>query len=168
MLRRFAPRSWALPMLALALAFVVAPARSAPPEKVPPLVVRTAHGAVALDSLQGQVVVLDFWASWCAPCHKSFPWLDGLQKKYAKQGLTVLAVNVDKNSDLADRFLAQHPVSFTIGYDPAGKAAGAMRVTGMPSTFVIGRDGTVRLRHVGFEANKTAPVEKAIEEAVAP
>lgn len=166
MLRRRVARALALAALGLALAIL--PLHAAAPEPAPSLVVRTAHGNVSLESFKGKVVVLDFWASWCAPCHQSFPWLDALQKKYADQGLVVLAVDVDKDSDLADRFVAQHPASFTIGYDPAGKAAGAMKVSGMPSTFVIDRTGTVRLRHVGFDAKKTQPLEKAIEEALRP
>lgn len=166
MLRRFLVRALAAAVLGLALATV--PLHAAAPEPAPALVVRTAHGDVSLESLKGKVVVLDFWASWCAPCHQSFPWLDALQKRYADQGLVVLAVDVDKDSDLADRFVARHPVSFTIGYDPAGRAASAMKVSGMPSTFVIDRTGAVRMRHVGFDAKKTQPLQNAIEEALRP
>jgi thiol-disulfide isomerase/thioredoxin len=143
-------------------------ASAAPSRKALAITVTTAQGNVALESLRGKVVLVDFWASWCVPCHKSFPWLDAVQKKYAAQGLTVLAVNVDKERAAADGFLAQHPVSFTVGYDPSGKAAEAMHVSGMPSTFLVGRDGILLASHIGFDPKKTAAFEHAIEEALKP
>jgi len=163
-------RSVSLLVLAvLALVTVLAPRTRAAdaPRPAPAIVVKTAHGAVALDSLRGKVVLVDFWASWCGPCHRSFPWLDAMQKKFKDQGLVVLAIDVDKDLDAADRFLAQHPSTCTIAYDPAGKAAEAFDVKGMPSTYLVGRDGLVRVRHVGFEPGKTAALETALQEACA-
>lgn len=150
----------------VALALPAAAAKA--PGTAPSLTLRTRSGAVALDSLRGKVVIVDFWASWCGPCHQSFPWLESLRVRYAAQGLQVIAVDVDKNSDDADEFLAKHKVGFGIAYDPAGKAAEAFGVEGMPSTFLIGRDGRVLVRHVGFGARKTAPFETALQEALKP
>ncbi len=165
--RPFRRAPW--PLLALALSVLpslVAHAGSPPrPERAPSITLRTARGPVALDSLRGKVVLVDFWASWCAPCARSFPWLDAMQKQYGDSGLVVLAVTVDKSSDAADRFLAEHPSTLLVGYDPAGEAASAFGVQGMPSTFLVGRDGVVRLRHVGFDPRGTGPLERGIREA---
>ena len=122
---------------------------------------------VVSDSLRGRVVLVDFWASWCVPCRKSFPWLAAMQEKYGPQGLTVVGVNLDKTRPAADAFLAQVPAPFTLAFDPAGKTAAAWGVKGMPSTFLVARDGTIVHAHVGFDPAKTEPFEKMIEEALA-
>jgi thiol-disulfide isomerase/thioredoxin len=113
-----------------------------------------AHADDGLDlaRLRGKVVYLDFWASWCKPCRESFPWMNSLQSAYAKQGVVVVAVNVDQERALADAFLKQYPAQFQVYYDPSGKLAESYRVVGMPSSFLIDRSGTVRYRHVGFRA----------------
>lgn len=121
---------------------------------------------VVSDSLRGRVVLVDFWASWCVPCRKSFPWLGAMQAKYGPKGLTVVGVNLDKTRPAADAFLAQVPAPFTLAFDPAGKTAAAWGVKGMPSTFLVGRDGTIVQAHVGFDPAKTEPFEKMIEEAL--
>lgn len=153
--------------LALLSTAVVSQGSSRPAVQVPSLVLRAPHGEAALDSLRGQVVLVDFWASWCAPCEKSFPWLDAMQKRFGPRGFAVLAVSVDKSLNAADAFVARHPVSFRIAYDPAGRAATAFGVMGMPSTFLVGRDGTILARHVGFDPRRTSALETVIEEALA-
>ncbi len=157
---------WPLAGLLL-LALVPHAGATKAPRQVPSLVLRTAKGAMALDSLRGHVVVVDFWASWCGPCHQSFPWLDSLQTRYRDRGVVVVGVSVDKSLDAADAFVAGHPAAFTVAYDPAGRAAEAFGVQGMPSTFLVGRDGTLLASHVGFDARKTAPFETALQEACA-
>ena len=123
-------------------------------------------GSVSLDSLRGRVVYLDFWASWCGPCRASFPWMTGLDKKYGAKGLEIVAVNLDKDRALADAFLADYPAPFTIAFDPKGSVAQAYGVSAMPSSFVIGKDGKILLRHAGFDPQRTAKVELQIEEAL--
>ena len=123
-------------------------------------------GSVSLDSLRGHVVYLDFWASWCGPCRASFPWMTGLDKKYGAKGLEIVAVNLDKDRALADAFLAEYPAPFTIAFDPKGSTAQAYGVSAMPSSFVIGKDGKILLRHAGFDPQRTAKVELQIEEAL--
>jgi cytochrome c biogenesis protein CcmG, thiol:disulfide interchange protein DsbE len=123
-----------------------------------------AGGEVVLDSLRGQVVVLDFWASWCGPCRSSFPWLADLQKRHADRGVKVVAVNLDKTRALADDFLAHFPAPFTVAFDPAGRTAAEYHVEAMPTTFLIDRDGTILVRHVGFDARRNQALETRIQE----
>jgi thiol-disulfide isomerase/thioredoxin len=103
-----------------------------------------------LSALRGRVVYLDFWASWCGPCRQSFPWMESMQKAYETQGLTVLAVNVDRDRADADRFLKSFHPDFEIRFDPDGSWAEEFKVSGMPASVIIDRHGAVRFTHVGF------------------
>ena len=115
-----------------------------------------------LSAYQGKVVYLDFWASWCAPCRRSFPWLDAMQRKHGDAGLVVIAVNVDTERKLASDFLREVPVGFKIFYDPKGELAAKWQLLGMPSSFLIDRSGKVRSRHESFKADQTAALEAQI------
>lgn len=158
-------------LLSLVLPFflmLVTGAHAAPAPTAAPSFRLPGRGAeVVSDSLLGRVVLVDFWASWCVPCRKSFPWLAAMQEKYGPQGLTVVGVNLDKTRPAADAFLAQVPAPFTLAFDPAGKTAAAWGVKGMPSTFLVGRDGSLLHAHAGFDPAKTGSFEKLIEEALA-
>ncbi len=103
-----------------------------------------------LDSYKGKVVYLDFWASWCAPCRHSFPWMDGMQRAYSNRGLVVVGVNLDQEHELAERFLREMGPHFRIVFDPQGAIAEAFKVSGLPASFVIDRHGNVRFKHLGF------------------
>jgi cytochrome c biogenesis protein CcmG/thiol:disulfide interchange protein DsbE len=105
---------------------------------------------IDLTAFKGQVVYLDFWASWCAPCRESFPWMNRLHGELAHDGLVVIAVNVDRERAAADRFLREHPARFRIVYDPDGTLPEKFAVRGMPTSFLIDRDGHVQSRHEGF------------------
>lgn len=118
-------------------------------------------------SLRGRVVVVDFWASWCAPCRRSFPALDALEKRYGAQGLSIVGVNVDTEREEADRFLKAVPVSFAIVFDPDGKTPERFGVKAMPSSYVIGRDGRLRLANLGFREKDEAKLDAAIKAALA-
>lgn len=115
-----------------------------------------------LASLRGKVVVLDFWASWCAPCRKSFPFLDALQKSHAAEGLQVVGVTLEEDDDAVNGFLAAVPVSFTIARDPSEAAGEAFGVVAMPTTFLIGRDGRLEARFEGGDASVHDKVEAAV------
>lgn len=136
----------------------------------------------ALDSLTGDstitggnVVYVDFWASWCVPCRKSFPWMEQLVREYGDRGLQVIAINLDRDRAAAEKFLkqnGQNGTSARIVYDPDGKLAKLYDLQVMPSSFVYARDGTLKLQKQGFSADETASVEalirKLIEEKPAP
>jgi cytochrome c biogenesis protein CcmG, thiol:disulfide interchange protein DsbE len=122
---------------------------------------------VRLADLKGRVVYVDFWASWCAPCKQSFPWMNEMQQKYGPRGFSVVAVTVDRKREDADKFLASTPASFTVAYDTTGKVAEAFRPKGMPTSFLIGADGVVRAVHVGFKDSDKAELEREIQAALA-
>jgi thiol-disulfide isomerase/thioredoxin len=122
-------------------------------------------GTVSLDSLRGRVVYVDFWASWCEPCRRSFPWLNALRERYADRGLTIVAVNLDKDRGAADAFLQRFPASFLVAYDPAGKTAEKYRVSAMPSSFLVGPTGALLSSHAGFDPRRTGTIEALIQEA---
>ena len=137
-------------------------------EAAPSLALSTAKGEpVALDKLRGQVVYVDFWASWCGPCKRSFPWMNELAQRYGASGLTVVAVNVDKKREDADRFLAATPAQFTVVYDAAGATPAAWAVKGMPSSYLVDRSGRVVMVEQGFRDEQKAGVESRIRELLA-
>lgn len=119
-----------------------------------------------LSDYRGKVVVLDFWASWCVPCRRSFPWLNSMHDKYASDGLVIIGVNVDQEPASAAKFLQEFPASFQISYDTNGILAKKFDVQGMPSSFVIGRNGKTRARHLGFKVRRQNEYEAAIVAAL--
>lgn len=123
-------------------------------------------GSICLDSLRGKVVYLDFWASWCDPCRKSFPWMETLQKKFGEKGFKVVAVSLDKKREAADDFLEKHPGSFIVAFDPTGTTAQKYEIKAMPSSFLIDRDGNIVSTHQGFREADTDSLQAHIEEIV--
>ena len=106
------------------------------------------------DALKGKIVIVDFWASWCLPCAKSFPVLDELQKKYGDK-VIVLAVNVDEKKSKMDNFLAKHPVTFTVVRDAEQKLVAVAEPATMPTSFILDGVGKVRFLHNGFHGEDT-------------
>ncbi len=117
-----------------------------------------------LSDYRGKVVYLDFWASWCAPCLQSFPWMNEIQRAYGPQGLVIVAVNVDHDGTLAQQFLRDKFVSFKIIYDPAGAIAKQYDLKDMPTSVLIGPDGKVRYVHSGFYTNRESQYVSHIRE----
>jgi thiol-disulfide isomerase/thioredoxin len=105
---------------------------------------------ITLNAFKGKVVLLDFWASWCAPCRASFPWMNEMQNRYRSQGLVVIAINLDKDRALADHFLSKTPAEFTLAFDPKGEVASRYGLKGMPSSFLIDKQGQIVKSHIGF------------------
>lgn len=99
---------------------------------------------------KGEVVYLDFWASWCGPCQQSFPWMAQMHEQYKARGLRIVAVNLDKTPAAADRFLARYPAPFDLVFNPDGSIAEQFKVAGMPHAFLIDRQGRQVDDHIGF------------------
>lgn len=133
--------------LPAATAFAVDPGAPAPGFDAPTFDNRQIH----LSDFRGKVVFVDFWASWCSPCRQALPLYNTLSGEFSPSDFAVIAVNVDENAADARKFLADHPVKYTIVQNPKGDIPKAFGIDGMPSSYLIDRDGTVRDRHVGFE-----------------
>lgn len=112
---------------------------------------RANGSTVSLERLRGQVVMLNFWASWCGPCREEFPLLDQMYKRYRSAGVTIVGVNVEPDSSDAEGFLAHTPVSFPIAFDRDNSASRLFHVDGMPSTVLLDRKGVVRWTHRGYK-----------------
>ncbi|MFO7306868.1 MAG: TlpA disulfide reductase family protein [Gammaproteobacteria bacterium] len=106
---------------------------------------------VSLEDLRGQVVMINFWASWCGPCRQEMPLLDQMHKRYSSLGFTLLGVNVEENTKDAERWLEQTPVSFPILFDRDSKVSQLYNVSAMPSTVFIDRKGNIRYVHRGYK-----------------
>ncbi len=122
------------------------------------------NGDVSLENLQGKVVYLDFWASWCKPCKKSFPWMRDMKAAYKDKGFEVVAVNLDKERELADAFLKKVDVNFIIAFDESGDTAAQYKLRAMPSSYLIGRDGKLYASHIGFREKDKSKMEHAIKQ----
>ena len=118
---------------------------------------------LAFGELRGNVVYVDFWASWCVPCRQSMPTLDTLYKKYQQRGFRVVGVNKDVARDDAQRFLQRVPVTFALVADADDKVARAFDVQAMPSGYLVDRKGIVRYVHHGFTASTGVTLNTEIE-----
>lgn len=144
---------------ALALLLAAAPAVAADPSP---------ETLIGLQDHAGKVVYVDFWASWCVPCRKSFPWLQKLRADHGDQGLAVLTVNLDRDRAAAEAFLAKAGAEdMPVIYDPDGTIASAFGVEAMPTSYLYGRDGVLRSRHEGFQAKQAAELEDTLKELLA-
>jgi len=127
----------------------------------------TAKADFDLAQYRGKVVIVDFWASWCVPCRRSFPWLNQMHEKYADDGLVIVGVNLDTSDTDAQAFLAEYPVQFQIINDPDGDLAREYDVIAMPSSYVIDRDGKQVARHLGFKVKRQQEYEALLSETLA-
>lgn len=117
-----------------------------------------------ISQYKGRVVYVDFWASWCAPCRASFPFMHDMAEKYADD-LVIKAINVDEQRSEADIFLSRFDINFDIVYDPDGELAKTLSLKGMPTSFLYDRQGNLLSRHVGFKKADIERLEKAIAAA---
>jgi thiol-disulfide isomerase/thioredoxin len=108
--------------------------------------------SIDLAQFKGQVVMINFWATWCGPCRQEMPLLEDIYKKYKPMGFTMLGVNVEPDSKAAEAWLAkQKPVTFPIAFDTDSKVSKLYKVAGMPSTVFVDRKGNVRVMHKGYK-----------------
>ena len=162
-------RAWRACALACSMLISTLAAAVSVGERAPPFALPTAAGdMVALERLRGRVVYVDFWASWCGPCRRSFPWMNAMQRKYGAQALAIVAINVDKKRDDATRFLSEMPAEFTVVYDAPGAVPAAYAVKGMPSSYVIDQNGNVSAIELGFRDTSPATLEQKIRTLLAP
>ena len=114
-------------------------------------------------SLEGKVVIIDFWATWCAPCREELPVLEKLYRKYKKKGLVIVGVSVDKDRANVQRFLEKLKLSFPIVHDSDHLVSGRYKPPRMPSSYVIDRKGIVRHVHEGYRASDAKSFEKQVK-----
>jgi len=123
------------------------------------------RGAVFdLERVRGRVVFLNFWATWCVSCREELPELQTLFMKYGDAGFDVIGICVDGSVTTIERFMKEVSITFPILIDPDGKASDAYRVTGLPASFILDRDGVVRYWHMGFEKGYLPVYEGEIKE----
>jgi peroxiredoxin len=121
---------------------------------------------VKLSDYRGQIVYLDFWASWCQPCRKSFTWMNKMQSLYGKEGFKVIAINLDESRQKADLFLQQIPANFDVAFDPRGNTAETYNVKAMPSSYLIDKNGNVIHANLGFRGKDEEKLESKIRDLI--
>ncbi|MEE2729517.1 MAG: TlpA disulfide reductase family protein [Pseudomonadota bacterium] len=119
-----------------------------------------------LSQLQGNVVMINFWASWCGPCREEMPLIEDLFQKYKKLGFVVYGVNVDANPQDAQALLKESGVSFPVGYDTKNKVSQLYSVDSMPSTVMVDRKGNMRFLHRGYKPGYEKDYEKQIRQLI--
>lgn len=147
----------------LMLALTV-PAWADPRPPAPPVWAPQADGtSTGLRDLRGQVVLVDFWASWCAPCLQSLPELETWQRELGDRGFTVLAVNVDTERAKALAFLKRKPVSYPVVYDPQGWWPEQYNVGGMPASYLVDREGRLHASFSGYSEKDLPRIRQQVE-----
>ncbi|MGA7537482.1 MAG: TlpA disulfide reductase family protein [Steroidobacteraceae bacterium] len=141
-----------LPAVLIATLALAPPAWAGVPEvQAPGFTLQSSDGKpVSLAQFKGDVVMINFWASWCGPCRQEMPLLDEIYKQYKDMGFTLLGVNVEPHARNAHAWLKQTPVSYPILYDPKSQVSQLYQVQAMPTTVIIDRKGIVRFVHSGY------------------
>ncbi len=121
---------------------------------------------IQLEKYKGNVILLDFWASWCPPCAKSVPFLNELHANYSTKGLKIIGVNLDEDLDDAKGFLSRFPAKFDQLLDQTKQCAEEFNVAAMPSSYIIDHDGVVRYIHLGFRSSETDKILDNIQQAL--
>lgn len=126
--------------------------------------VREQEPTVTLNELRGDIVYVDFWASWCAPCLRSLPQVNELYEKYRDQGFSVVAITIDDPLEDALDFLLDldTPLAYQVAWDQPATVMDQYEVVGMPTSFLIDRQGVIRLVHKGFREGDTELLEQAL------
>jgi peroxiredoxin len=119
---------------------------------------------VTLNSLNGNVVFLTFWATWCPSCKEELPDLNTLQRKYSAKGFTVLSICIESSEPIVVNYLKKHPMTFPVLVDKEGSVAESFRFSGLPASFIIGKDGLIRYKHSGYDKESFTLIEREIIE----
>ncbi len=119
-----------------------------------------------LSEMTGNVVLINFWASWCGPCREEMPLLNALHKKYESLGFTVLGVNVEEDARKARGFLKNFPVDFPVLLDNENRVSKQYKVIAMPTTVVVDRDGNMRYLHQGYKSGDEQKYQKMVKKLV--
>jgi thiol-disulfide isomerase/thioredoxin len=154
---------WATALIlcvSLSIPVEAASGRQAPDFRLPGV-----KSEIKLSAYRGKVVYIDFWASWCGPCRKSFPWMNELQEKYGNR-VKIIAVNLDQDRSEAEKFLEQNPPKFSVAFDPAGRTAESYKVKAMPSSYLIDPNGSIVSSHAGFRSQDKEELEKMIGQMI--
>jgi thiol-disulfide isomerase/thioredoxin len=168
--RTVAARRRALKGVSVGLSMALAPALSSPAaardtaaERAPEFALRASGGEPVLaDGSRWRATYLDFWASWCAPCQLSFPWMNDMHDRFAASGLRIVAVNLDRRDADALQFLRKFPPRFEWAMDPGALIAARLDIKAMPTALLIGADRRILWRHHGFRLDDRAELERRL------
>lgn len=131
--------------------------------EAPNFTLKSAAGSnIRLSEHRGEVVMINFWASWCGPCRQEMPHLDALYQRYSPLGFTVLGINVEQDRDMADKILRDIPVTFPILFDDQNQVSELYSVDAMPVTVLVDRSGNIRSVHRGYKPGFEATYESEI------
>ena len=119
-----------------------------------------------LSEYRGEVVMINFWASWCGPCRQEMPLLDELYQQYQPLGFTILGVNVEEDSSKAKQLLTDIPVNFPVLFDNSSEVSKLYNVVAMPSTVLVDRDGNVRYLHQGYKPGYEDAYQQQVRELI--
>ncbi len=144
-------------------ALAVGPGDRAPDFELPLL---DGEGRLGLAQFRGKVVWLDFWASWCPPCLASLPELEQMRKQMSADHFQIVAINIDADPRKARRFLEKHPVGYPSASDPDGRLPAKFDLEAMPTSYLIDRDGTVKLVHEGYRKGDIEKIRREVRELI--
>ncbi len=149
---------------ALALSPLVGESRASTPECAPQNL--RDGSALDLSAYRGKVVYVDFWASWCGPCKMAFPFMNELTAAYDDEDFAIVGISVDETKEKALTFADRTPAEFTLALDTTGTCPASFGVEAMPSSYLLGPDGTVLHEHKGFRESDKAGLRAAIDKAL--
>ena len=149
---------------AASMGFAVEPGAAAPDFRLMPF---AGTKSASLSDYRGKVVLVDFWASWCGPCRQSLPLYNNLQADFPAGDFAIVAIGLDEDTADALAFLREHPIKYTALQNPKGDVAQAFGLKGMPSSYLIDRNGVVRYRHIGFEPRDIDALKREIAALIA-